>query len=146
MPFKIVQTKERGEILLSVVPSRWELDGVLKWPRSGTIKPSTFHSMQQDENSVPSTDWIEVKCRLKRQYPTYDEAKSYSKQMSDQSDTEESDHMPPPASIPLKRKVINREIIGRIPANDYSDVVSEFVNFLICKCIHIKKTTFFSVE
>lgn len=100
MPFKIVQTKENGEHLLTVVPSRWELDGILKRLVSRTLSVQTFERMQQGENSVPS-----VKCRLKRQYSTYKEAKSVSKKMSDESDTEGSDRMPPPTvTIPLKRK------------------------------------------
>lgn len=130
MPFKIIQTKERGNILLSVVPDCWELDGIVKWPQSGKIKISTFIAMQRDENSLPGIDWVDVKCRLKRQCATYEEAVKQSKEMSDQSDTEASDAMPPPVVLPPKRKMVDRKTIGRAPVTDFGDLVSNFFDFL----------------
>lgn len=127
MPFKIVQTRESNHILLSVVPDRWELDGKLKWPKSSEIKikKSAFTAMQRDENTVPGDNWTAIKCRLKRQCPTYDEAVAQSKVMSDNSDTSDaSDAMPPPTFLPAKRKIVNRMRIARAPATDFNDVVS----------------------
>lgn len=126
MPFKIVQTKEKNHILLSIVPEGWESDNKLRWPNSGQVKKAEFNSMLRDENCAPRDNWLEVKCRVKRLCKTYDEAVAQSKVMSDQSDTDASDSMPPP-SVPAKRKSVNRMTIARTPATDFNDVVSNFI-------------------
>lgn len=131
MPFKIVQTKEKSGILLSIVPDRWELDGVLKWPQHGKIKPTSLASMQRDEKSVPANDWMELKCRLKRQCATYEDALRQTREMSEASDTDGTDHsMPPPTLLPKKRNMVNRNTIGRQPASDsYSGMVCIAINY-----------------
>lgn len=134
MPFKIVQTKEKGRILLSVVPDSWESDGKLKWPPKGKLKTTTFKNMLCDENIVPGVDWVEVKCRSKQVCSTYDEAVALTKQMSDQSDTDPSasDVMPPPL-LPAKRKIVHRDTIGRVLATDFNNVVWNLMIFSMRK-------------
>lgn len=119
MPFKLVQTKEKSRILLSIVPQRWEANNTLKWPKTGQVKKSEFNSMLRDENSSPGENWMEVNCRVKRVCSAYAEALALSKEMSDKSDTDASDAMPPPA-LPAKRKTFP----FRAPATDFNDVVS----------------------
>lgn len=128
MPYKVVQTKENGREFLSVVPAGWEKDGFVKWPSKNcdTKTKALYKNLMADVASVPPDDWISVKCRLKRSCETYAEAKLEWKCMSDKSDTEQSDPMPPPKTdkIPTpKRDVKNRQHIGRSDANDYNEMV-----------------------
>lgn len=118
MPFKIVQTKEKGNILLSIVPDQWEFDRTLRWLQSGKLKPSVFNALIRDENSVPDDDWLKVKCCLKRQCATYDEAVVDVKQMYNRSDTDTDISMPPPppANLPVKRKMVDRLSVDRLAA------------------------------
>lgn len=46
MPYKIVQTIERGKAVLVAVPQQWEQDGILYWPRKNSEK------CKKIENSV----------------------------------------------------------------------------------------------
>lgn len=127
MAFKIVQTKEKGKNLLTIVPHLWESNEKIKWPcKSGQITAKEFKQMLLDKNSIPSGDWIEVKCRLKRDNLSYEQAVAETKVMSDQSDTEASDSMPPPSKpLPARRKVLDRENIGRPVALDFSSFVCQ---------------------
>lgn len=71
----------------------------------------------------------------------YDEAFAHSKAMSDQSDTDHSDFMPPPTmtTLPAKRKTVNRATIARTPAADFNDVVSYFIFEIIVKFIDFRR-------
>lgn len=133
MPFKIVQTREKGNILLSIVPDQWEFDRTLRWPQSGKLKPSVFNALIRDETSVPGDDWLKVKCRLKRQCATYDEAVFNVKPMYNRSDTDTDISLPPPphADLPVKRKIVDRLTIGRTNATDFTDVVSVIFIFRV---------------
>lgn len=124
MSFKVVQTRESGKNLLTIVPHLWEKDGYVKWPKGGHQIPlKDFKAMTIDCNSAPCAEWATVKCRLKRSNLKYEEAVAETKSMSDESDTDGfSDSMPPP-KLPIKRKVIGREIIGRTIADDFSGIV-----------------------
>ncbi|KAF9791794.1 hypothetical protein SFRURICE_020193 [Spodoptera frugiperda] len=88
MPFKIVQTIERGKKFLSCVPSSWENENLLLWPRKGSKKH------QRNEYSVPGEDWISIPCQLKRSDLTYDEAQMELALMQRESDTEEERRLP----------------------------------------------------
>lgn len=126
MPYKIVQTKEDGKDFVTIVPSRWEKDGMLKWPpkKDGKARELYQKLMKNADSSAPD-GWNSVKCRLKREFETYAQAKLEWKSMSDKSDTSDTDVMPPPYThkIPSKRKVKNRETIGRNQPNDYTGIV-----------------------
>lgn len=126
MPFKIVQTREKRGTLLTVVPGLWESNGILKWPASGTIKSSAFKELLRDENNIPDPKWVPVKCYLKRECPTYEEAVRESSKMSDMSDTD-TDSTLPEEKLPAKRQVKNREIIGRSTSINFDNVVSHFL-------------------
>lgn len=127
MPFKLVQTREKSRILLSIVPQRWEVNNKLKWPNNGQVKKSEFNRMLRDENSSPGKNWMEINCRVKRECSTYAEALTLSKEMSDKSDTDASDAMPPP-QLPPKRKTGGS---FHSPATDFNDVVSMNMNMCI---------------
>lgn len=94
MPFKIVQTFERGRKFLSCVPSSWENDNLLLWPRKGSKR------LQINEYAIPGEDWISTPCRLKRCDLTYDDAQMELARMQHESDTEEE-------RLPRKRYEIN---------------------------------------
>lgn len=61
MPFKIVQTIEKGNAVLSCVPQEWERDGILYWPRKQQYR------LQREEPSQPDEHWQQFNCILKRQ-------------------------------------------------------------------------------
>lgn len=55
MSFKIVQlNKPNGLLELTAVPSAWESNGTLKWPKMTTPK---IAQLLQDASSVPGKDW-----------------------------------------------------------------------------------------
>ncbi|XP_058814176.1 uncharacterized protein LOC131678056 [Topomyia yanbarensis] len=80
MPFKILQTMEEGEQCLCIVPSAWEKDGILWWPKAtGAAK------LLRDKYSHPTSKWQQMVCIQKREYRTLLEAES---ELSD-TETEE---------------------------------------------------------
>uniref|UniRef100_A0A1S4GAW0 DUF4806 domain-containing protein n=1 Tax=Anopheles gambiae TaxID=7165 RepID=A0A1S4GAW0_ANOGA len=83
MPHKIVQTIEGGEACLSVVPSRWEVKGILHWPKKHLVA-----KLQLEEDSVPSDKWEKLNCIKKREFATRAEAYDELKKMEEKSDTE----------------------------------------------------------
>ncbi|KXJ79636.1 hypothetical protein RP20_CCG000151 [Aedes albopictus] len=81
MPFKIVQTLEDGEQCLCIVPSAWEHDGTLWWP-----KKTTAAKLMRDENSKPTSKWQRMQCTRKREYRTLLEAEVELQRMEAISD------------------------------------------------------------
>lgn len=83
MPFKIIQTKEQNRVQLITVPSSWEQDSVLRWPKQAW-------KFIKDNETVPQADWSSLPCSLKRSdIKTYQEAEKEISTMLMQSDTEE---------------------------------------------------------
>lgn len=87
MPFKIVQTIEGGEACLSVVPSKWEVNGTLHWPKKHLVA-----KLSLEEESVPSDKWEKLNCIKKREFSTRAEAYDELDRMEDKSDTEMDEH------------------------------------------------------
>lgn len=124
MSFKIVSTREKGKDFLSVVPHLWENNGVLKWPEAKQISEAAFKAMSVDGSSQPMVDWKAHQCTLKRHsLPTYKEAVEISKKMGFNSDTDASSHTDESTALPNKRKVLNRNVIGRAPDVDFTNMV-----------------------
>lgn len=87
MPFKIVQTIEDGENCLSVVPAKWECNGVLFWP-----KKCHFGKLSRNGESLPDEKkWERMNCVKKREYETRKEAEAELERMEEKSDTEIDD-------------------------------------------------------
>lgn len=88
MPYKIVQTVEKGKKTLVVIPSLWENEGKLWWPpRNIQFK------VMKDEQSKPGNDWKLMKCILKRSnILTYQQADSELSFMEENSDTDVNDN------------------------------------------------------
>ncbi|XP_063635192.1 uncharacterized protein LOC134805937 [Cydia splendana] len=85
MPFKIVQTLERGGYRLTVVPSLWESNNILRWPP----KSKNILRVIKDESSKPGTDWEKMKCNVKRrQLSSYAQAEMELEIMERQSETD----------------------------------------------------------
>ena len=84
MPFKVVQTKENNATRIEVVPSNWEKDGVLFWPKQNV----SF--LIKDEFSIPDEEnFRKLKCTLKRLCENYRDADEVAKVMENKSDTDE---------------------------------------------------------
>lgn len=84
MPFKIVETIERGKPQLSIVPSCWEKKGLLRWPP----KKYPINKLVTNENSIPQADWLTIKCVLKRtSILSYSRAEEEIDMMAQYSDT-----------------------------------------------------------
>ncbi|KAF5302057.1 hypothetical protein FQR65_LT19132 [Abscondita terminalis] len=60
--FKIVETIEKGRRELTIVPSAWEVDGHLFWPKTKADK------LIRHADSVPEYSWFRMKCKLKRNH------------------------------------------------------------------------------
>ncbi|CAB3232061.1 unnamed protein product [Arctia plantaginis] len=83
MPYKIVKTFEKGNSKLSAVPSNWEKDGVLHWPRYNENK------LRRVESSYPEYNWRKINCKVKRSnFSTILEAEQELDKMCKKSDTE----------------------------------------------------------
>lgn len=62
MSFKIVKTIENDKVQLYIVPTAWEKDGVLYWPKK-SCKDS--EKLIRDSESVPRIDWDKIPCSVK---------------------------------------------------------------------------------
>lgn len=83
MPFKIVQTTEKGAKYLTVVPSKWEADGVCFFPKNGLT------SKQKVEKSVPDQTFLRMHSILKRDnLQSFEEANAILDIVVQQSDTD----------------------------------------------------------
>lgn len=60
MPFKIIQTKERGKFILSIIPDKWEQNRILHWPKR------RVEDLLEQESSCPDDSWLTMKCQVKR--------------------------------------------------------------------------------
>lgn len=86
MPFKIVSTIEKGRSVLTTVPSDWEKEGFLFWPRLARIK---VEKLRRSMHSKPEEDWKVVNCILKRRHLiTFENAELELERMCSNSDTE----------------------------------------------------------
>lgn len=87
MPYKIIETIERGRRLIVSVPSLWESDGNLYWPKKNVI------SLKKNEKSAPQSDWKCLPCILKRDnILNYKTAEEEIALMSDFTDTDEKEN------------------------------------------------------
>lgn len=85
MPFKIIECIEKGQKRLYIVPSLWETNGELRWPR----KRLEVNKLVKDENSRPLDNWSTSKCCVKRSsISSYEEAMRELDVMVQNSDTE----------------------------------------------------------
>lgn len=87
MPYKIVQTIENGKALLTAVPSQWEKEGVLQWPKK------KFEKLRKNEESLPNEKWIMMNCIVKRTNLTLQEAEDEINDMCKNSDTESCENV-----------------------------------------------------
>lgn len=84
MTFKIVQTLERGKLVLSAVPEKWEQNGILYWPRR------KVEDLLKNPFSCPEASWTSIQCVVKRSgISSLESAEREVTQMSSMSDTEE---------------------------------------------------------
>lgn len=84
--YKVVQTQEGGYCLLSPVPQHWEKDGYLFWPPSA-IREKALKQPWAPHGTI-AEGWTTYACKVKRNFiPTYSQALSEIKAMSDASDT-----------------------------------------------------------
>ncbi|KAL4714559.1 hypothetical protein ACJJTC_006605 [Scirpophaga incertulas] len=88
MPYKIVQTIERGKTILVIVPYLWEENGNLWWPPK-----KTQCKLIKDEQSKPDQkEWRLMGCILKRNnIRTYQLAEAELSLMEENSDTDVND-------------------------------------------------------
>ncbi|KAL4702371.1 hypothetical protein ACJJTC_018283 [Scirpophaga incertulas] len=82
MPYKIVQTIEKGRPVLTAVPDGWEINGTLFWPKK-------HEKLRRIEYSKPETNWRPINCILKRSnLSSFSQAEHEINSMSNASDTE----------------------------------------------------------
>lgn len=122
--FKIIQTKERNLIQLSIVPHLWEKESKLYWPVAGQVKRNEFDKLLKDGNSAPMSNWTLYPCRLKREKLTYEQAVHESKVMSDQSDTDQNENLQPTKEILPEKRKGNRVTQNLPKVFNFSNMVS----------------------
>lgn len=116
MPFKVVQTDEDGELCLSVVPSGWEKDGFLWWP-----KAMSAAKLMLDESSTPTNKWQRMRCVKKRECRTKLEAEAEIRKMETLPDTEAEE--PPTAAKKQRKQIISN-------SNEQKHVPKNFNEFV----------------
>lgn len=87
MPFKIVQTVEGNKMLLSIVPSHWERNGILSWPKNSNVDV-------RDDSAAnrPDESFLKFQCVTKRtNLEFYELAEGIVKTMTEKSDTNDRD-------------------------------------------------------
>lgn len=60
MPYKIVETVEKGKCKLFLVPNNWEQNNILHWPKW------KVETLLAAEDSYPDASWHNMKCQVKR--------------------------------------------------------------------------------
>lgn len=104
--FKIVETIEKGNKELTVVPRRWEQCGTLFWPKKIAYK------YQQDPESAPEPNWISIPCKTKRQgFASFQIAEAELSKMVDDESTTENEEEQPMLNRPRRVKVCYINII-----------------------------------
>lgn len=133
MPFKIVQTIEDSRLCLSIVPSRWEENGKLFWPKSRM----SIRKLIKVENSKPEKGkWDELPCVKKREFATLAEAEEEMSHMEEDSETEKD-------TLPEHLRSRKRQALKPIsPLLDLNDLMTENaieVKFFKLILLHIYK-------
>lgn len=82
MPYKIVQTVEKGKSVLTSIPDTWEDNGILKWPKKKAEK------LKKNDNNGPDNSWLKSRCTVTLYIESYEEAEKEIERMCDYSDTE----------------------------------------------------------
>lgn len=87
--FKIVETVEKGSKKLTIVPSGWESNSELAWPKFRAVK------LIKVADSLPEDSWFRMHCKLKRNHLfNYDVAEEELDRMLEKDDTEQEDCLP----------------------------------------------------
>lgn len=63
MPYKIVQTIEKGRAVLTSIPDTWGNSGILLWPKKQSDK---LKKMKKNEKNYPQDNWVKSSCIVKR--------------------------------------------------------------------------------
>ncbi|XP_045511410.1 uncharacterized protein LOC123706270 [Colias croceus] len=104
MPFKIVETVEKGKCLLFIVPSLWETNGILKWPKNCL----DVRKLVMNENCLPATGWSASRCRVKRHsIPSFSEAERELGLMLERSDTDDTDREIQNSKVQCQKEYVN---------------------------------------
>lgn len=104
MPFKIVETVEKGKSLLFIVPSLWETNGILKWPKNCL----DVRKLVMNENCLPATGWSASRCRVKRHsIPSFSEAERELELMLERSDTDDTDREIQNSKVQFQKENVN---------------------------------------
>lgn len=84
--FKIVLTIEKGKKELTIIPTAWEKNGILSWPKAKVEK------LIKNEKSEPEENWFHIPCKLKRNYlNSWDVAEEELSRMLHEEDTEQEE-------------------------------------------------------
>lgn len=122
--FKIVQTIERGEAQLCVVPHKWEKKGKLYWPKMKADK------LIMEGESAPGKNWLEMDCTLKRQNLSQDDAEKELNRMISSIDTDEGAAVP---SIPVQKRkprvLLPKRTNYSILPQDFNEIATVMVSF-----------------
>lgn len=90
--FKIVKTLEDDGVFFTIVPEKWEKNGLLYWPPGkNTVK---LEKMRRDRFSEPQSTWLGTPCEVRRSgIPSFVEAMRQEKEIIACSDTEAEEQL-----------------------------------------------------
>lgn len=113
--YKIIETIENGNYLLSAIPQKWESNGKLMWPPTALLSKALKNPSKV---GTSAQGWTEYNCIVKRSsIPTYEQAIQELRAMSDKSDTSEIETQFTPRSA-TKRTAAARKILSTISNAD----------------------------
>lgn len=85
--FKIVSTREKRGIYFTVVPYKWEANGILFWPDH--ISHSKREVLRSNMESTPDEGWAKYNCVVKCSgIPNFKDALKIEKQLTNCIDTD----------------------------------------------------------
>lgn len=130
MPYKIIQTQEKGRSVLTSIPISWENDGILFWPKKYAEK------LKMNDQNTAQDNWLKSACILKRKdISTYGEAEKEIELMCNQSDTEQNDDTENEDPCTIKKRKKQSKIITSFYEEDFNDLAQQ--------CIVVSRNCYF---
>lgn len=128
--FKIVETIEKARKELTIIPSAWECNGQLFWPRLRADK------LVQISDSIPEDNWFTMPCKVKRNYLINYEVAEELERMLNEDETEQEELM----KVAVEKKKRNRVVPPKrnICEDDFNSLASASQVRYFCVSIILK--------
>ncbi|KAG5874929.1 hypothetical protein JTB14_015755 [Gonioctena quinquepunctata] len=133
--FEIVETVENNRKELTIVPTNWETNRTLSFPRRFTSK------LQRKSDSVPEPNWMTLPCKVKKSFlRSFETAEEELDQKVDAYDTDRDDQVMMPAPTPRKRP---RVLLPKKTGSTIDDTAN--FNYLANSCVVISTNIIYHI-